>query len=61
MVPRIAAIDDGIWLVSSIYYVRPGAENLATLRQPVVRREIVTHVLGTTCYRCLRAGQFVEW
>src|SRR5258705_5413537 len=35
--------------------LRPGAENLATPRQPV-RHEVVTHVLGTTCYLCLRAG-----
>ena len=32
-----------------------GAENPATPRQPV-RHEVVTHVLGTTCYLCLRAG-----
>ena len=34
---------------------RPGAENLATARQPV-RPEVVTHVLGTICHPCLRAG-----
>jgi len=27
-----------------------------TSRQ-LVRHEVVTHVLGTTCYLCLRAGQ----
>ena len=36
--------------------LRPGAENLATPRQPV-RHEAVTYVLGTRCYLCLRAGQ----
>ncbi len=52
-------VDDGIWLVS--FYAlryrlhRPGAENPATHRQPV-RLEVVTHVLGTGCYPCLRAG-----
>ncbi len=36
--------------------LRPRAENLATSRQPV-RPEVVTHVLGTLCYRYLRARQ----
>src|SRR6185503_10049092 len=36
--------------------LRSGAENLATPRQPV-RPEVVTHVLGTFRYPCLRAGQ----
>src|SRR5260370_19161564 len=35
--------------------LRPGAEDLATPRQPV-RPEVVTHVLGTFCYPSLRAG-----
>ena len=35
--------------------LRPGAENLATPRQPV-RHEVATHVLGTGCYLCVRAG-----
>src|SRR6201993_2534130 len=34
---------------------RSGAEDPATSRQPV-RPEVVTHVLGTVCYPCLRAG-----
>src|SRR5882762_1148364 len=38
------------------WILRPGAENPATSRQPV-RHEVVTHVLGTTRYLCLRAGQ----
>jgi hypothetical protein len=36
--------------------LRTGAERLAIPRQPV-RHQVVTHVLGTFCYRCLRAGQ----
>jgi len=56
----IKEVDDGIWLASFMLLIsrifRPGAENLATPRQPV-RPEVVTHVLGTTCYPCLRAGQ----
>jgi hypothetical protein len=35
--------------------LRPGAKNLATPRQPV-RPEVVTHVLGTFRYLCLRTG-----
>ena len=59
----IKEVDDGIWLVSFMHYdlgyYRPGAENLATPRQPV-RHEVVTHVLGTICYLCLRAGHTVS-
>ena len=43
-----------------IWDIRPGAENPATPRQPV-RHEVVTHVLGTYCYLCVRAGHCVEW
>jgi hypothetical protein len=39
---------------------RSGAENLATPRQPV-RPEVVTHVLGTFCRPCVRAGQVKYW
>ena len=60
----IKEVDDGIWLVSFMHYdlgyYRSGAENLATPRQPV-RPEVVTHVLGTFCYPCLRAGQCECW
>jgi hypothetical protein len=35
---------------------RLGAEDLATSRQPV-RAKVVTHVLGTICHPCVRAGQ----
>jgi hypothetical protein len=33
-----------------------GGSRIAT-RSPWSRHEVVTYVLGTTCYRCLRAGQ----
>src|SRR5215472_8337259 len=36
-----------------------GAKHLATPRQPV-RPEVVTHVIGTFRYRCLRSGQFIS-
>jgi hypothetical protein len=36
-----------------------GVNNLATPRQSV-RHEIVTHVLGTFCYLCLRAGHLSD-
>src|SRR3954465_14049142 len=36
---------------------RLGTENPATTRQPV-RGEVVTHVLGTTCYPCLKVAHF---
>ena len=40
--------------------LRPGAEDLATPRQPV-RHEVVTYVLGTICHPCVRAGQKRNW
>ncbi|MEA2903082.1 MAG: hypothetical protein QOI12_469 [Alphaproteobacteria bacterium] len=40
--------------------LRSGAENPAAPRQPV-RPEVVTHVLGTFRYPCLRAGQLKRW
>jgi hypothetical protein len=40
----------------SVTSLRPGAEDLATPRQPV-RHEVVTDVLGTFCQPCVRAGQ----
>ena len=55
----IKEVDEGIWLVSFMHYdlgYRSGAENLAAPRQPV-RPEVVTHVLGTFCHPCVRAGQ----
>ena len=60
----IREVDDGIWLVTFMLLrsriFRPGAENLATPRQPV-RHEVVTHVLGTFCYPCVRAGHSLRW
>jgi hypothetical protein len=57
----IKEVDDGIWLASFMrydpgYFDLDGAENPATLRQPV-RHKVVTYVSGTTCYLCFRAGQ----
>ena len=40
----------------SVTSLRPGAEDLATPRQPV-RHEVVTDLLGTFCHPCVRAGQ----
>jgi len=39
---------------------RSRAEDLANHRQPV-RHEAVTHVLGTICHPCLRAGHCECW
>ena len=59
----IKEVDDGIWLVSFMHYdlgyFEP-EQNLAIPRQPV-RHEVATHVLGTFCYLCVRAGQFLDW
>lgn len=55
----IKQVDDGIWLVSVMHYdlgYFDLEQKTLTPRQPV-RHEVVTHVLGTTCYQCLRAGQ----
>src|ERR1700730_15546097 len=51
-------------LAGQLYDLRPrllrsGAENLAAPRQPL-RPEVVTHVLGTFRYRCLRAGHQIN-
>jgi hypothetical protein len=54
----IKEVDEGIWLALQPLrsrILRPGADNPATPRQPV-RPEVVTHVLGTFCHPCLRAG-----
>ena len=45
-------------LRSRIY--RTGTENPATHRQPV-RPVVVTYVLGTFCYPCVRVGQEENW
>jgi hypothetical protein len=56
----ITEVEDGIWLVSFMHYdlgyIDLEQRDLATNRQPV-RHEVVTHVLGTNCYPCLRAVQ----
>ena len=55
----IKEVDDGIWIVSFMSYdlgFIDGAENPATPRQPL-RPKVVTHVLGTFRYPCLRVGQ----
>src|SRR5262245_51678074 len=54
----IMEVDEGIWLASScttILDISTWSKNPATPRQPV-RPEIVTHVLGTFCHACVRAG-----
>ncbi len=54
----VTEVDDGIWLVSFFHddpgYIDLEQRDLAAPRQPV-RPEVVTHVLGTFCYPCLRA------
>ena len=59
----IKEVDDGIWLVSfmryDLGYIDSGTEDLADHRQPV-RHEVVTYVLGTNCYLCLRAVQGID-
>jgi hypothetical protein len=55
----IKEVADDIWLVS---FMHCGLgyfdleQKKTTSRQPV-RRAVVTHVLGTLCYLCVRAGQ----
>ena len=60
----IKEVDDGIWIVSFMRLRsrlhRSGAENPATPRQPL-RAQVVTHVLSTFCYPCVRAGQTSIW
>ena len=58
----IKEVDEGIWLVSFIDYIwaiSTWRENLANPRQPV-RAKVVTHVLGTFCYLCVRVGQRIK-
>ena len=56
----IKEVDDGIWLVSfmqyDLGYIDLEQKTLQTIDNPS-RHEVVTHVLGTICYRCLRYGQ----
>ena len=57
----IKEVDEGIWLVTFMHYdlgyFDLEQKDLANPRQPV-RHQVVTHVLGTICHPCLRAGQF---
>jgi hypothetical protein len=61
---RAAAADDASGSSASCIMTpgvfRPGAENPAPSRQ-AVRHEVVTHVLGTFCDLCVRAGQVLDW
>ena len=50
----VTEVVDGIWLLSFVHYDM-GYIDLDR-RQPV-RHEVVTHVVGTFCYPCLRAVQ----
>ncbi|MGB5076160.1 MAG: integrase core domain-containing protein, partial [Sphingorhabdus sp.] len=55
----ITGVDDGIWLISfmkyGLGYVDLEQKTLQTIGNPS-RLEVVTYVLGTLCYRCVRAG-----
>jgi hypothetical protein len=48
-------LDRQLYALRSRLY-RLGSKNLTAPRQPL-RPKVVTHVLGTFCYPCLRAGQ----
>ena len=60
----IKEVDDGIWIVSFMHYdlgyIDLEQKTLQPLDNPF-GAEVVTHVLGTFCYPCLRAGQPVRW
>ncbi len=53
----IKEVDDGIWIVTFMHYdlgfIDLEQKTLQPLDKPV-RREVVTHVLGTVWYPCLR-------
>jgi hypothetical protein len=55
----IKEVDDSIWLVSFMHYdlgyIDLEQRTLQPLDNPL-RPRVVTHVLGTFCYPCLRAG-----
>jgi hypothetical protein len=52
----IKEVDDGIWLASyDLGYFDLEQKTPQPLDNPFGTR-LSTHVLGTTCYRCLRAG-----
>jgi hypothetical protein len=61
----IKEVDEGIWLASFMHYdlgyfdleqktLQPLDNPFGTRLSPM---SVVAHVLGTTCYLCLRAGQ----
>ena len=60
----ITEVDDGVWLVSFMHYdlgyIDREQRALQNHRQPV-RHEVVTQVLGTSCYLSLRAGHWKGW
>jgi hypothetical protein len=47
-------VDDGIWVVSFMDY---DLGYIDLEQKTLLRRTGVTHVLGTFCYLCVRAGQ----
>lgn len=51
-------VDDGIWLVGFMQYDLDTStwNNEPSDHRQSVRHETVTHVLGTFCQPCLRAG-----
>jgi hypothetical protein len=57
----IKEVDDGIWLVSfmllKIWDISIWNRGLCKRSTILIEHELVTHVLGTNCYRWLRAGQ----
>ena len=53
----IKEVDDGIWLASFMDYDL----GYFDLEQRPLRHEVVTYVLGTFCYLCVRAGQWSIW
>ena len=56
----IKEVDDGIWLVSFMHYDLGYFDLEQKTPHPLDNpfgTPVVTHVLGTFCYQCLRAGQ----
>ena len=58
----IKEVDEGIWIVSFMHYdlgyIDLEQKTPATSGQPV-RHEVVAHVLGTTCYPCVKAVPYI--
>jgi hypothetical protein len=59
----IKEVDDGIWLASFMHYDLGYFDLEQKTLQPLepVRHAVVTHVLGTGCYLCVRAGHDFSW